>query len=800
MAMSVLTEPRPSPPAPDPPAADPSGPIVDIPERLGYRIKRWALGPAMVTGQLHEQKLNKKTALGVLSSDCISSSAYGTEEMLIVLLAAFGLAGFHILLPLTFVVLAVLVLMTLSYREVVMVYTRAGGSYVVARDNFGPKVAQIASVALLIDYIVTVAVQAAAGTAAITSMLPALSHGQAPLAITIGVVLLLAYGNLRGIREAGRSFALPTYLFVGSAGLVVVVGLVRELFGDLPRYATTLPGMINVHDNGHAVLTGAAIFVLLKAFANGGSSLTGLEAISNGVSAFARPAGENARRTLSIMSLLLGSLVLGISYLAYQTHATPYSSGSPTVISQVAKAAFGTAWYGHVGFVVVQLATALILYTGANTPFTGFPFLASFIAEDSFLPRQLTRRGHRLAFSNGIIVLTVLALALLLAVGSNVNRLVPFYAIGVFTGFTMAGLGMAKYHRLHQEPGWRRRRAINATAGVVSALVVLIFAIVKFTEGAWLVVLLFPLLWFTLVRLNRRYRREARALELATAASGSRPPHYPRHTVVVMVDRLDLAVLRALRYAGSLNPADLRAVHVTTDPADSAHLQQEWVSHGLSESVPLTMVDCPDRRLIRATIEMAHGLVVNNRSEVTVLLPRRTYRGIAGRLLHDRTADRIAAAVGKLHHVSATIVPFDTELTPEIEVELDRRVAERAKRPALTDVRRVELAAGPVAAPLPRREYTDGAERPIGDIVAKDLVTICGRVKSVQIGSVAGRSLEVEVFDPTGGIRLLFFGRTAIPGLTPGACVRVTGRVGEYRGHLAVANPRYNLLSTGDVG
>ena len=219
----------------------------------------------------------------------------------------------------------------------------------------------------------------------------------------------------------------------------------------------------------------------------------------------------------------------------------------------------------------------------------------------------------------------------------------------------------------------------------------LIFAIVKFTEGAWLVVLLFPLLWFTLVRLNRRYRREARALELATAAAGSRPPNYPRHTVVVMVDRLDLAVLRALRYAGSLNPADLRAVHVITDPADSAHLQQEWVSHGLSESVPLTLVDCPDRRLIRATIEVAHGLVVNNRSEVTVLLPRRTYRGIAGRLLHDRTADRIAAAVGKLHHVSATIVPFDTELTPEVEVELDRRAAELAKRPALTDVRRVEL-------------------------------------------------------------------------------------------------------------
>jgi amino acid transporter/DNA/RNA endonuclease YhcR with UshA esterase domain len=776
-------------------------PLADLPESRGYRTKSALLGRPLVTESESEEKLSKTAALGVLSSDCISSSAYGSEQMLISLLAVFGLAGFQILMPLTAVVLALLMLMTLSYREVVTVYTKAGGSYVVARENFGPRVAQIASVALLIDYVVTVAVQVAAGTAAITSAVPSLDHYA--LGISVSVVLVLTYGNLRGVREAGRAFAAPTYLFIASAGTVIVVGLVRALLGTLPVYSTNpnvREGLRPIQDHHLSLLSVLAIFYLAQAFANGGSSLTGLEAISNGVSAFRKPAGRNARTTLTTMSIILGSLVLGISFLAWRTHAAPFADGTPTVISQVAQAAFGTGLFGHVAFIVVQAATALILYTGANTPFTGFPFLASFIAEDSFLPRQLTRRGHRLAFSNGIIVLSVLALALLLAVGSNVNRLVPFYAIGVFTGFTMAGLGMAKYHRLHQEPGWRRRRAINATAGVVSALVVLTFAIVKFTEGAWLVVLLFPVLWITLVRMNLRYRREARALELATAAAGSRPPNYPRHTVVVMVDRLDLAVLRALRYAGSLHPADLRAVHVTTDPADSAHLQQEWVSHGLSESVPLTLVDCPDRRLIRVAIEVAYGLVVNNLSEVTVLLPRRTYRGIAGRLLHDRTADRIAAAVGKLHHVSATIVPFDTELTPEIEVELDRRAADRAKRPALTDVHRLELPVSRGAALEPRPEYPDGAQRPIADIVYKELVTICGRVKSVQIGSVAGRSLEVEVFDPTGGIRLLFFGRTAIPGLTPGACVRVTGRVGEYRGHLAVANPRYNLLSTGDLG
>lgn len=773
-----------------------AAPLVDLPESRRYRAKSALLGRPLVTESESGEKLSKKTALGVLSSDCISSSAYGSEQMLRSLLVVFGLAGFQILMPLTAVVLALLMLVTLSYREVVMVYTKAGGSYVVARENFGPRVAQIASVALLIDYVVTVAVQVAAGTAAITSAVPSLDRYA--LEISVAVILVLTYGNLRGVREAGRLFAAPTYLFVAATGSVIVVGVVRALLGKLPVYSIdphVRPHLLALHDRHLSLLSVLAIYYLAQAFANGGSSLTGLEAISNGVSAFRKPEGRNARTTLTTMSLILGTLVLGISFLAWRTHAAPFADGTPTVISQVAQAAFGTGFVGKVGFFVVQATTALILYTGANTPFTGFPFLASFIAEDSFLPRQLTRRGHRLAFSNGIIVLAVLALALLLAVGSNVNRLVPFYAIGVFTGFTMAGLGMAKYHRTHQGPGWRRKRAVNATAGVVSALVVLIFAVVKFTEGAWLVVLLFPIMWFTLMRLNGRYRREARALELATAAAGSRPPNYPRHSVVVMVDRLDLAVLRALRYAGSLNPADLHAVHITIDPRTSAHLQKQWQEYGLGESVPLTLVDCPDRRLIRAAIEVANGLVVHNQSEVTVLLPRRTYRGIAGRLLHDRTADRIAAAVGKLHHVSATIVPFDTELTPELEADLDRRTAQLSKRPALTDTGRPEPAASRLAPLEPPRSYPDGAQRPIGDIAYKDLVTISGRVKSVQIGSVAGRSLEVEVYDPTGGIRLLFFGRTSIPGIAPGACLQVTGRVGEYRGHLAVANPRYDLVS-----
>ena len=771
---------------------------LDIPERLGYRLKKRVLGPPLVNANLHEEKLSKKSALGVLSSDCISSSAYGSEEMLIVLLPIFGLAGFHLLLPMTAVVLGLLVLTTLSYREVVTIYTRAGGSYVVARENFGPKVAQIASVALLIDYIVTVAVQSAAGTAAITSLVPALSPYT--LEITVGAVLLLAYGNLRGVREAGKAFALPTYLFVASAGLVVIIGVAREVFGDLPRIAYSHHDaglLISVHDKHLTLFSGLAIYVLLKAFANGGASLTGLEAISNGVSAFKEPAGQNARRTLTIMSVILGSLVAGISFLASRTHATPFASGTPTVISQVARAAFGTAWYGHIGFVVVQIATALILFTGANTPFTGFPFLASFVAEDSFLPRQLTRRGHRLAFSNGIILLTIAALALLLGVGAHVDKLIPFYAIGVFTGFTMAGLGMAKYHYTHQQPGWRRKLAINAASGVISALVVLIFAVVKFTEGAWLVVVLFPLLWLLLMRLNNQYRSESRSLDLITwiRQDQADAPHYPRHTVLVLVDRLDLAVLRALRYAGSLRPTEIRAVHLMLDSEVAAQLQHDWIERNLGDRFPLAIVECPDRRLVRDAAELAMDTVIQDRAEVTVLLPRRTFRRLSQRLLHDRTADRIAEAVGRIPHVSATIVPFDTTLPHEAVERIESRQQEAARLPALqgqSALESLEETADVSTNGLPRENGTI----PIGSVTWKQRVTIEGHVKSVQVGTTAGKSLEVQVFDETGGIRLLFFGRTSIPGIAPGTVLRATGRIAEYKGHLALANPRYELLRT----
>src|SRR6202044_260864 len=452
-----------------------------------YTAKTKLLGPPLVNEQLGEQRLSKPLALGVLSPDGISSSAYGTEEILIALLPIAGLAAFTLILPLTLVILLVMTLVVLSYREVVMVYIRPGGSYVVARENFGPRIAQVCAVALLIDYVVTVAVQIAAGTAAVASAFPGI--GPYKLEICLGVVLLMCFGNLRGLKEAGRSFAIPTYLFSGAVILMIVVGLIREVLGNLHQVdPRTLPGTYALGSGSAGLITGVMIFTLLRAFANGGASLTGIEAGSDAVGAFRPPEGRTARSVLMAEGAILGALVAGISWLAHATHATPYKLGYPTVLAQEAQLVFGHTFVGQALFYLVQAATMLILYTGGNTSFNGFPFLTSYVAGDSFLPRWLLKRGHRLVFSNAIILLTITSAALLIIKDADVNNLVPLYAIGVFTAFSMAGFGMAKYHSRHRTPGWRHRMIINFSAGVMTVIVVAIFAVVKFTEGAWVVV------------------------------------------------------------------------------------------------------------------------------------------------------------------------------------------------------------------------------------------------------------------------------------------------------------------------
>ncbi len=528
------------------PEALPSPDTLDLPETIRYRFKNAVLGPPIATERQSVERLGKPTALAVLSSDVISSSAYATEQILLQLIKVIGVAAFALVVPVTIAVVVVLLFVTSSYLEVVKVYTKAGGAYVVARENFGLGVAQIAAVALLIDYTLTVAVSVAAGVAAITSVFPNLTG--ATVEIAVGFVVLIAYGNLRGIREAGRTFALPTFFFIANMALLIVVGSVKAILGDLHSHSLHQAHAIAVGTSGHGLLMGASLFVVMKAFASGGSALTGTEAISNGVSVFRAPEARNARITLVIMSLILGSLVLGIAALAAIVHPVPYVLGTPTVLAQVAKYVYGPGAFAHVLYVLLQAGTMLILVLAANTSFTGFPFLASFAADDSYLPRQLTRRGHRLVFSTGIIVLTVASVVLLVVTRAQVDSLIPLYAIGVFTGFTMAGAGMVKYHLTHREPHWQRRTAINGTAAVLSFVVLLIFAITKFTEGAWVVVILMPLGVLVLLRLHRQYVKEDRQLE-AGASQACEAPVLRRHVVVVLVDRMDLATARAIQYA-----------------------------------------------------------------------------------------------------------------------------------------------------------------------------------------------------------------------------------------------------------
>jgi amino acid transporter len=818
----------------------------DLAEGLGYVMKRKLLGRPLINEQLGDQRLSKRLALGVLAPDGISSSAYGTEEILIELLkGGLGAAAFTLILPLTGVVLFVMILVVLAYREVVAVYTKAGGSYVVARENFGPRIAQVAAIALLIDYVVTVAVQVAAGTAAVASAIPSLNHPELLTIVSICIVVGMCFLNLRGIREAGQTFAVPTYLFSGVVILMIITGLLREVFGSLPLYHP-----------GHGVVTGppshssliafGMIFVLLRAFANGGSSLTGIEAVSNAVSAFKPPEGHNARRVLVIEGTILGSLVAGISWLAHVTHARPYSSGVPTVISQEARLVFGHSAFGTGMYILVQAATALILYTGGNTSFNGFPFLASFVAEDAFLPRWLTKRGHRLVFSNGIILLAVLSCALLAVAGSNVNSLVPFYAIGVFTAFTLAGFGMSRYFSKHRDPGWRYRQIITFAAGLTSLIIVLIFVTVKFKEGAWLVLIVFILGVPALIWLNRQYGLEASVLENIgnrRRATPADPPSYSRRTVFVFVDDFDLATIAGLRYARSLRPTTLQAVHFVIDNVQADRLRQDWVR--ANTQIVLDFVDCPDRRLASAAAAMVSAEASLPGVGVTAILPRRSYAPLLGRLLHDRTADKIAGVISNIPYAVATIVPFDVRSRVEslaarqADAPPSRRdkaaPPDTAPRPDTTAAPDTttsdtttsaapdaeEAASEPVAGagrlpePAPAIGKTpaeramlasDGSDydrpvppagvSPIGSLTQPGRAVVEGRVHAVEIRPVEHNTvLACDVADSTGQLTALFYGRSNIPGLRPGCKVRLRGPVGMRDGLPVMINPAYELLA-----
>jgi amino acid transporter len=735
----------------------------------------------LISDQLSEERLGKPTALAVLSSDVMSSSAYATEQILRILIPVGGLAAFALVTPITLVILAVLAVVTICYRDVVKSYPKAGGSYVVSRDNFGPNVAQIAGAALLISYTITVAVSVAAGTDAITSAVPSLSHVTVPLAIAF--VVLIAYGNLRGLKEAGKFFAIPTYFFIANMAVLIVAGLAKAATGDL-GHVPAAQGQLGFGHEGSGQLLGVSLFYVAKAFANGGSAMTGTEAISNGVSVFRQPQAKNARTTLVIMSSILGAMFLGISVLSALAHARPFHSGTPTVVSELGRLVYGHSAGGSLLYGLLQAATAVILILAANTSFTGFPFLVSFVAEDSFLPRPLTVRGHRLVYSNGILVLAAASIVLLLASRARVAALIPLYAIGVFTGFTMAGAGMTKHHLTHKEPGWKRSAVNSAIAAVVCLLVVLIFAITEFTSGAWVVVVIMPLIIYGLSRTNAQYRSEDAVLAEGAAAMACEAPVLRRHTAIVLVDRIDMATARAIQYARSLNPDELYAVHLNLDERKAEAIMRRWTELGLSR-LPLEVIEVPDRRLSRAALELAARASADGETEVSVLIPTRAYRRSWSVLLHGKNADRLVKALGQIPHVNATLVPFNVADIAAAEKLLSH----------VHDINNVGRKETPP--PSTGKFVTVPGATPIADLQHRQRVTVAGRVRSLRVHpGFDTPSLEASVTDASGGELLaIFMGRKQIPGVRTGTQILLTGTVGDRKGRLAILNPLYELLS-----
>ena len=758
------------------------------PESIGYRLKRIMLGKPYVTEQLSGERLNRIVALGVLAPDCISSSAYGTEEILTQMTPYIGLAAFALVVPIMFVILGVLFFVTASYLDVIKYYTTAGGAYVVARENFGPRIAQIAAVSLLIDYTVTVAVQCSAGTAALASAVPA--TGRYTVEITVAVVLILIYGNLRGLKEAGSYFAFPTYFYIAMLSLTIVVGYVRKFTGSLHVLAVPAAHKLvdgHLGQKGTGILMGLAFLTLLRAYANGGSSLTGLEAISNGVASFKRPEWKNARKTLVLMSSVLAFLLLGTTLLASWTHALPRAAGYPTVVSQEVRAVFGHSGAGSTIFYMVELATLLILYTGGNTSFNGFPFLANYVASDRYLPRQLTKRGHRLAFSNGIIVLGVVSLTLIVVFQAKVNALIALYAIGVFTGFTMAGAGMVARHLREKTGKWRFGVFVNALSATVTAVVVLIFIFAKFTEGAWIIVIVGPLMYMALIRFNKQYEREVSAFE---ASATSEKMNIRMNRVVVFVDYYDLATERALQYCNTLNAYSIRAVHFDIDPLVTKRLESRWgAPNTASSGISLEIVECEDRRLDRAALELVADVVRDPDVFCMAILPRKGFVSRLQRLLHDRTADEMASAVMHVPRTAATIIPYRSGRTRLAEGDVSESpISDEVVRGGLREDAHLE-------ADVKLAERSADAS-PIGGLQERAFAEIAGRVRAMTITRERGlNELRCVIADNTGSVTLVFQGRASVPGIERGTRLLVRGTVTSLRREAVILNPQYEIVA-----
>jgi amino acid transporter len=588
-------------------------------------LKRFLVGRPLPSTEMEHQRITKRIALAVFSSDAISSTAYATEEILFVTAvgASSLVLGLDSLIPISIAVAVLLTLVVTSYRQTIFAYPSGGGSYVVSRENLGETPSLVAGASLLVDYILTVAVSISAGVAAIISI-PAF-EGLIDHRVELGLVLIafITVVNLRGVKESGRVFAAPTYIYIITLTALVVVGLIRSYTGDIGTVPFDKEAFEGVRETGGTL----GLFLLLKGFSSGAVALTGVEAISNGVPAFRRNESKNAATTLMCMGFILGSLFIGVSVLAHRLH--PYPSHDETVMSQMGQLVFGNG----IIFVILQFATAAILTLAANTAYADFPRLSSIIARDGFLPRQFANRGDRLVFSNGILFLAVAAGALLIAFGGLTNALIPLYAVGVFTSFTLSQTGMVRHHLNEREPGWRRNTVINAVGAVATAIVLVIVGVTKFTGGAWVPLVVIPFIVLLFKRVKRHYRKVATQLRVPEGYK----PRKMNHTVVVLVGGLHRGVLDALAYARSLNPSHLAAVTSVSDDEEQERIERAWADFGVE--VPLEIVYDPYRELTEPILRYIDEVDARwDNDVVTVVIPEFVVDHWWGHLLHNNTA------------------------------------------------------------------------------------------------------------------------------------------------------------------
>jgi amino acid transporter len=600
-------------------------------------LKRRLLGQPIPTTLEKHERLGRATGLAVFASDALSSSAYATEEILWILVLA-GTAALHTAIPIALGIAVLLVIVVASYRQTIRAYPSAGGAYIVSRENLGTYASLTAGAALLTDYVLTVSVSVAAGIAAVTSAVPGLYPHRIGLCVL--AVFGIAVANLRGVRESGRLFAIPTYAFVASYVLLIVWGGVAWLREG---------GGVAVPAAGGSAATGheAGLFLALRAFASGCVALTGIEAVSNGVPAFRPPEARNARQVLVLLGTILVGLFVGITVLAYVFGLVP--AEHETINSQLAHRVFGTSPL----YFVVQAMTTLILILAANTSFADFPRLSSFMSRDRFMPRQFANRGDRLAFSNGIIILAVLSAVLLVVFGADTHALIPLYAVGVFVSFTLSQAGMVRYWWRERGPRWPGRALINGAGAAATGIVTLIIAATKFSHGAWIIVVLIPCLVLVLVAIRRHYDQVARQLSTENAAPVESTP--PTHMVLVLVGDVHLGILPALRYARAISPA-ARGVYVELDPEATSRLEQRWGKW--APGVPLVVLRSPYRSVVRALLDYLEQIQAVPDALVTIILPEFVPARWWQHLLHNQTALLIKGALLFRRGVVVTDVPY----------------------------------------------------------------------------------------------------------------------------------------------